>query len=241
LRLLVFVLYPFVPNTIHVRQEMDKIYGPFMTQLLSNLDLMGDARSEAKAKAKKSLSLQPKFVGLPLFGGVDHETKCNVELGAFQKAFAPLKYLAAYERSAPQHVRESQVPVQLPAGHRCLDQGTHNSEDVAELYNIGLFRMQTNELAICDLTQAGNDVQLLKATLTKPDKAERQITHPNTRAWDRRPWHGRGHGGRFHVTDGMHVTSDDLFIWIEMAVRKEERVALEKEKKLCRRLQSSSE
>lgn len=101
--------------------------------------------------------------------------------------------------------------------------------------------MQTNELAICDLTQAGNDVQLLKATLTKPDEAERQITQPNTRAWDRRPWHGRGHGGRFHVTDGMHVTSDDLFIWIEMAVWKEERVALEKEKKLCRRLQSSSE
>ncbi len=45
------------------------------------------------------------------------------------------------------------------------------------------------------------------------------------------------------MTDGMHVTLDDLFIWIwmEMAVRKEERVALEKEKKLCQHLQANEE
>ena len=45
------------------------------------------------------------------------------------------------------------------------------------------------------------------------------------------------------MTDGMHVTLDDLFIWIwmEMAVRKEERVALEKEKKLFPHLQANEE
>ena len=31
----------------------------------------------------------------------------------------------------------------------------------------------------------------------------------------------------------MHVTTDDLFISMDMAVRKEDRVALKKEKKLC--------
>ena len=67
LRLLGFVLYPGVPNTTHVTQEMDQNYGPFKTQFLSNLDLIVDAR----LMLKKSLSLQQKFVGLPLFGGVD--------------------------------------------------------------------------------------------------------------------------------------------------------------------------
>ena len=39
----------------------------------------------------------------------------------------------------------------------------------------------------------------------------------------------------------MHVTSDDLFILVEMDVRKEEKVALVKEKKLCLSLQVNEE
>ena len=70
LRRLGFILYPCVPNTTHVTQETDQNYGPFKTQFLSNLDLIVDAR----LTLKKSLSLQPKFMGLPLFGGVDYET-----------------------------------------------------------------------------------------------------------------------------------------------------------------------
>jgi hypothetical protein len=81
LRLLGFVLYPCVPNTTHVMQETDQNYGPFKTQFLKNLEDIVDAR----LKAKKSLSLQPKFVGLPLFRGVDRETGFEVEVadGAF--------------------------------------------------------------------------------------------------------------------------------------------------------------
>ena len=83
LRLLGFVLYPYVPNTTHVTQETDQNYGPFKTQFLSNLDLIVDKR----LTAKKNLSLQQKFVGLPLFGGVNCDTQFDVEVGAFQKAF----------------------------------------------------------------------------------------------------------------------------------------------------------
>ena len=39
----------------------------------------------------------------------------------------------------------------------------------------------------------------------------------------------------------MHVTLDDLFISMEMATRKEETLALEKEKKLCLSLQAIEE
>ena len=94
LRLLGFVLYPCVPNTTHVTQEMDQNYGPFKTQFLSNLDLIVDAR----LTLKKSLSLQQKFVGLPLFGGADRDTQYHVEVGAFQKAFVRSKCLAAYKK-----------------------------------------------------------------------------------------------------------------------------------------------
>ena len=90
LRLLGFILYPCVPNTTHVTQETDQCYGPFKTQFLSNLDLIVDAR----LAKKKSLTLQPKFVGLPLLGGVDHETELQVELGAFQKGFTRSRCLA---------------------------------------------------------------------------------------------------------------------------------------------------
>jgi hypothetical protein len=93
LRLLGFVLYPCVPNTMHVTQETDQCYGPFKTQFLKNLEDIVDAC----LKAKKSLSLQPKFVGLPLFGGVDQETGFEVEVAddAFQKGFRKERCLAA--------------------------------------------------------------------------------------------------------------------------------------------------
>ena len=50
-----------------------------------------------------------------------------------------------------------------------------------------------------------------------------------------------GHGDWFCVTGVMHVTTDDLFILMEMAVRKEERVALEKEMKPRRSHQAKEE
>jgi hypothetical protein len=55
---------------------------------------------DARIKAKKSLSLQPKFVGLPLFGGVDWETGYKVEVanGAFQKEFRKERCLAAWKK-----------------------------------------------------------------------------------------------------------------------------------------------
>jgi hypothetical protein len=67
---------------MHVTQETDQNYWPFKTQFLQNLEDIVDARLKAK---KKSLSLQPKFVGLPLFGGVNRETVYKVEVadGAF--------------------------------------------------------------------------------------------------------------------------------------------------------------
>jgi len=78
-----FILYPCVPNTTHVTQETDQLYGPFKTQFLENLDLICNVRLQKNV----SLSLQPKFMGLPLFGGIDTKTSCNIEVSAFEQAF----------------------------------------------------------------------------------------------------------------------------------------------------------
>jgi hypothetical protein len=96
LRLLGFVLYPCVPNTTHITQDTDQNYGPFKTQFTQNPEDIIDAR----LNAKKSLSLQPQFVGLPLFGGVDRETGYRVEVAdsLFQKGFRNERCLAAWKR-----------------------------------------------------------------------------------------------------------------------------------------------
>ena len=57
----------------HTRDSGDRpeLWSPFKTQFLRKFELIVDARLEKK----KSLSLQPKFVGLPLFGGVNRKTE----------------------------------------------------------------------------------------------------------------------------------------------------------------------
>jgi hypothetical protein len=94
LKMLGFILYPCVPNTTHVTQETDQNYGPFKTQFNINLELI----VVAQLRAEESLSLQPKFVGLPLFGGVDRDTECEVQVGAFNKGFNREWCLAAWSK-----------------------------------------------------------------------------------------------------------------------------------------------
>jgi len=175
LRLLGFVLYPGVPNTTHVTQETDQNYGPFMTQFLSNLDLKVDAR----LMLKKSLSLQQKFVGLPLIGRVDRDTQYHVEVGAFQKAFVRLKCLAAWKK----------VGAATPEGvtRACLDNpqvlqiiSKDDGDDDAML----MWAIQAaNDRAVHALKKASYAAGHLQATLQQEDaESDRPITQPNTLA-----------------------------------------------------------
>ena len=66
-------------------------------------------------------------------------------------------------------------------------------------------------LAIHALTQGGYDAQWLKATLEKKREEERPITQVNTVERQLALANVRTHGSRFHVTVGMHVTSNDFF------------------------------
>ena len=82
---------------------------------------------------------------------------------------------------------------------------------------------------------------MARAKLNESEHSERPITQPNTQARQDFLAHARGHGGWFHATGGMHVTSDDMFISMEMNARNDARATVEKEKKLRLSLQANED
>ena len=90
-----------------------------------------------------------------------------------------------------------------------------------------------NDRAIHALKQAGYAAEYLQATFQHGNaETDRSITQPNTLAQQQALANARGHGGRFHVTGGMHDTSDNLFISMKMNVQNEERGKVEKDRKI---------
>ena len=169
LKLLGIILYPCIPNTMHMMQEMDQCYDPFKTQFLKNLDMI----VEARVNNSKSLLIALKMVGLPLFGGIDWETVFEVETGAFQHPFVPSQCKAAWTK----------VGAAMPNGitRACLGdlqvmKELGDSEDMYELYKA---IQMANDLAIHALTLAGYNAQWLQATLKKKE-VEELICVPNT-------------------------------------------------------------
>ena len=68
-RLLGFILYPGLPNTKAVSQDMNRNYGPFKTPFRQILDVVVQNR----ITANKSTSLLTWIVSLVVFSGTDPE------------------------------------------------------------------------------------------------------------------------------------------------------------------------
>ena len=87
---------------------------------------------------------------------------------------------------------------------------------------------KTNELAVQALARAGYDSgydnQWLQATFNvKEDEVEVPVTSPYTLECQQAIVNAKLHGGWFQMTNGgTHVTHDDIFILIEMKIRKEQ-------------------
>ena len=230
-----FIPYPCVPNTTHVTQETDQCYGPFKTQFLINLDLI----VEARINKKKSLSLQPKFVGLPLFGGTDRETEYAVESGAFQKGFSKRRCLSAWKKigAATKEgiTRECLSDPQVLKTSLGVDDEDDKSNQTIQ---------KANDLAVQALARAGYDSQWLQATFNaeEDEVVEGPITQPYTLERQQALANAKSHGGRFQMTNGgTHVTHNDIFISIEMKMCNEQRGVLNKQKKLQLHLQTLEE
>jgi hypothetical protein len=224
LKLIGIILYPCVPNTTHVTQETDALYGPFKTQFLKNLDRMVEARLDLG----QSLLLVPKLVGLPLFGGMDCDTGEELETGAFQYAFQPSRCIAAWRKiGAATNKGITRACLNDKQVMREIGDGKDTDDVLAAI-------QKANDLAIHALTLAGYDAQWLQATLEKKscdEVAEESICVPNTSA--RQEWLAiaRGHGGQFHASNGMHITDNDIFIAFEIREQKEKRAEAERDKK----------
>ena len=86
-----------------------------------------------------------------------------------------------------------------------------------------------NNTAVYHLIQAGYDAQYLTAKPIKKVREER-VTEPNTVARKLALGKAKDHGGRFHVTNGAHMTCNDLFIAVEMSARRDKRAEDKKKK-----------
>ena len=150
-----------------------------------------------------SLSLQPKLVGLPLFGGIDTETLCNIEVSVFEQAISKSKCVLAFERvGAATNDRVTRACLQDMQVIQSIGDGDNETD-------ILLHAVQTaNNTAVCHLIQAGYDAQYLMVTLIKKVQEER-VTEPNTVACQFVLAKAKDHGGHFHVTNGAHMTCDD--------------------------------
>jgi hypothetical protein len=115
-----------------------------------------------------------------------------------------------------------------------------DEDDSDKLY----WSIQTaNDIATNALEQAGYDAGLLKATILKKKEkgGNERMMVPNSIAQQQALVNAHGHGGQFMVTGGMHTTSDNMFIAIEMAAHQRDKVEAEKDKKLCLQLQEVEE
>jgi hypothetical protein len=97
-----------------------------------------------------------------------------------------------------------------------------------------------NDLAIFALSNARYDAHFLQATLQKKE-VEELICVPNKAAQQERLAIARGHGGRFHASNGMHITDNDIFIAFEMKDRKKARTEAEKDKKRWQQMRTNEE
>jgi hypothetical protein len=221
-----FYMYLCVPNTAHVSQEMNQCYGPFKTQFAINLEQIVDARLDQG----KSLSLQPKMVGLPIFGGTDKETGFHVKVSAFQQGFNRRTCTSAWEKVGAVTrdgitracLNDPQVMVNIGDGLDEVDCRNHAIQEA-------------NDLAVHALNSARYNGDFLKATLKKRDEmAEKVITKPNSMARVKALAEAKLHGGCFCATNGgTHSTAEDYWKGAELSVRLTQRDFLKADKKIC--------
>jgi hypothetical protein len=170
---------------------------------------------DARLTAEKNFSLQPKFVGLPLFGGVDRETGYKVEVadGAFQKGFSKERCLAAWKKvgAASEDGLITWACLEDPKVlHDLGDDGNTNQ---------AYWAVQTaNNNVIAALTQAGYNADWLKAVFRWLGEEEHPVTQPNTLARQHALANVQTHGGWFHWSGrGMHLTCNNVLIAEEIS------------------------
>jgi hypothetical protein len=149
LRFLGVYLYLCVPNTTAVTQEMDQTYGGFKSQYRHNLELLVDEL----VLSEKSVSVPRHKHGLLVFGGIDEDTKLELD-SAFEFGFLRERCLDSWTKIGA-----------APLTRKCRDEpqvrkSIHMDTDYTQLVNAV---QEANEYAVYALTKGGYNGPMLQS------------------------------------------------------------------------------
>jgi hypothetical protein len=226
LRFLGVYLYPCVPNTTAVTQETDRTYGGFKSQYRRNLKLLVDEL----VLLEKSVSVPQHKHGLLVFGGVDEDTRLELD-SAFEFGFSREWCLDSWTKIGA-----------APLTRKCLDEpqvrkSIHMDTDYAQLVNAV---QEANEYAIYALTEGGYNGSMLQSlVLIRPaEHRMTAITQKMTKERVELLAKANTHSKKFFAMGGSHVCSDDFFKAQALIARDEE---IAEKTKLKKTLQTKAE
>ena len=216
LRNLGILLFPSgLPNTTHVLQVMDQLFGEFKSIYRKNLDLLWHYRLQLSSENKEYQKITRFDIGQLIFGS---QLPDGTELqDAFDKAFSAERIrskwkevgIVPFTRNSlkSKHVRHELV---MTSNGEVDDSADPMSSHLMALHNL-------NSTCCAILTSFGADGNLLykepkpknsakqKAKLTVPNSRERQDAIANSTT----------QGGLFLRTGGATANADDVFIAME--------------------------
>jgi hypothetical protein len=223
-------LFPAVPNSSAVTQEMDQCYGPFKSGVRRNLDVLFQDRLQSQIN-----SVGRNDIGLIVFGGA-LESGRHLK-NVFESSFSVHANRQAWRKVgavpltraclADAKVRHE---VTIKADGTVINQ-EEGGDPLACLYD-DLDR--SNKVFVGFLKEWGYErADLFSASVTRRDmdQVQERITAPHSQARIDALAAVSTAGGFFMVTGGSHLTADEVFLGGAKKVQGSELKLLKKKKK----------
>jgi hypothetical protein len=221
------VLFPGVPNTTAVTQEMDQAFGPFKCQYRKSLALLTAHRLQSAGP-----SGQPTFgwkdFGFIMFGG----TEGSLELpNVWEKAFSRENMLSAWAKcgACPLTMAcldDPQVLHEVPSGEDGAFPVSPRAQQLIQL-------AEANRLACEELLARGYRASILRLEAPTQKASVFPTTRRNTKERvELLASKGKGPGGFFLATGGDHLTSGDFICALQRSENNEKIKLLLREKQI---------
>jgi hypothetical protein len=215
LRLDGILLFPAgPPNTTHLLQIMDLLFGLFKTVFFTNLEVLWQERlSDPKVKD----TITRNDIGLLCFGGKAGSRDLSPELeNAIEIAFAQEKITNCWSKKLGVYPIFNRAALQSKTlRHELIvdaEGQADNETDPMAAYLVDLERMN---LLCCDLLNvAGYDGEQFRIKIIRIDSEmrNRQLTRPNTRERQDAFANAKTQGGLFSTTGGATMNGNDSLI-----------------------------
>ena len=239
LRMMGIYLFPSgPPNTTHILQVLDMLFGPFKTAYFDNLESLWEYRQN---NPDIPSTITRNDVGLLVYGSA-HSIKRHQDpnfpllQNAVEEAFATEKVQHCWACKLGVYPHFTRVALQSKhIRHEIIVDEAGNADISADPQSDNLRAlMQLNQTSCDILDAAGYNGALLRATLSEFSSSKRKdaITQPRTRERQQALEFTKAGGGkRFQRTGGAAYNDDDVIISLQRKSLKAELEDLEKTKK----------